>query len=148
MSSAASWLDALAMHLADNGLGTCGTSIWIGRRSDDPALPDLATILTEVPGAVSENFGAGGDTAMPMFALYVRGTGDDYAAARKRISDAYWLLSQIAGQTIHGFRFLRVGAPGATPAYLGRDENDRPAFSVEMWTWQPATVPTGITYAP
>ena len=146
--TAPQWLDALAWCAEDNGFGTRGTDIFVGRRSDDTSLPDDTTVLTEVPGAVDENMGRGGDVFRPMFNIYVRGEVQGYAGARAKVLGLFQLYTAVLATTIHGVGFLRIGNPGVTPTYLGRDDNERPEFSVDLWTWQPPLTVPGFTYAP
>jgi hypothetical protein len=131
------WLDALALFALDNGLGDFGI-VDVGRRSDDQDLPAACIILTEVRGLVSSTMGWGNDVIGPYANLYVRGEPDDYLGPRNAVWRLMTLLHR-AGQlapTIHGFPFLMIGGDNApTPNPLGRDEQRRAQWSVDVPVW-------------
>lgn len=138
------WLDALALFALDNGLGAFGL-VDVGRSSDDQDVPSACIILTEVRGLTSANMGWGNDVIGPYANLYVRGDPDDYLGPQRAIWRLMTLLHR-AGQRaplIHGYQFLMIGGDNApTPNPLGRDEQRRAQWSVDVPVWLKVTTPS------
>ena len=124
------FLESVGDHLAANGYGTLGTSLFLGRQ---PAAPDDCTTIFEYEGrAPAETFGAAA-TAIdyPRLQVMCRAGRDDYPGARDRAVTIRAFLGAITDETISGVRILRI-RPNGSVLPLGPDENDRPIVVVNF----------------
>ena len=127
----ASYIDDIADFLEDEGIGTVGTNLFIGRKidSDDTSLPNNIVVLYET-GGVAPSIDI--PTKNPTFQVYVRNT--DYALGRAKIEAVRTALHQTYGDTIGSTSFMYIVAQ-SEPGYIGRDEpdtNGREEFSINF----------------
>lgn len=121
-----SWINSIADQISSNGLGTQGSSLFIGQ------LPDvnvLTTLLTEYQGDVIETLSSASIALnRPSLQVMVKGVADDYQNPRTRIVAIQNLLQQITNQTLGGIYFVRV-RPTSSILSLGQDDRLRWSFS-------------------
>lgn len=127
----ANYIDDVADFLEDQGIGTVGTNLFIGRTidSDDSSLPNNIVVLYETGGIEPSHYIP---TKNPTFQVYVRNT--DYALGRAKIEAVRTALHQTYGDTIGSTYFYTIFAQ-SEPGYIGRDEpdaNGREEFSINF----------------
>lgn len=116
-----SLLDEIAAKLAAGGIGTVGSTIFIG---EVPPEPDAMVCLFNYGASPNDyTFGAtGAIIEYPRFQAIARAT--TYTAARSKIQSIYALLDAIVNETLSGTLYLRIYALGA-PYDMPRDQNGR-----------------------
>lgn len=119
------WIESIANHLTANGLGTQGSTLFIGVMPDTTA---TTTLLTEYDGSLTETFSSGIALYLPSLQVRVRGGKEDYTSPHTRVLAIQTLLSAITNQTVQGTHFLRV-RPTGTVIALGQDSNLRFEFT-------------------
>ena len=119
-------LDAVGAHLAANGIGVVGTSIFL---SQIPDSPDFAIGIFEYPGLPSTK--AFGTTVLienARFQVMVRssrpGVANAYVTARNKAEAIYVLLDGAGKLTLSGKAYYYIEALGP-PSPLTEDENKR-----------------------
>lgn len=91
--------------------------------------PDLQVAVIQTSGGLPEV--AMGPTLIKRhvsFQVMVRGTADGFEAARNLADTVHALLSPIKDATVNSVTYDYIVAVGE-PAYIGRDDKDRPTWS-------------------
>jgi hypothetical protein len=120
-------LDELAGYIAAQGLGTLGTSLFLGRL---PPTPDSVIALRESGGPPPINtFDASYER--PSLQVLVRGSA--YTSARLQAERLYQALTTVANTAISGVWYIHV-TPDGPPTLLEHDESGRPilVFNLEV----------------
>lgn len=121
-------LNEIAAHLASLGVGTVGTTIFIGVM---PETPDACTSIYEYGGLAPDfSLGVDGiDTETPAVQVVCRGVKDDYATPRATATLAYEGLSKVEAETITTTggtsAFYHWIHPEQSPFLMQRDANGR-----------------------
>lgn len=115
-------IDAVALLLQDEGLGTVGTSIFEEHMPDQP---DASIVVIDTGGG-PPGLTQGDDTDTPSWQIIVR--DPDPAAAVAAMQTAFQALHGLTEQTVHGEHFKLVWALQSNPVSLGRDEKQRFRF--------------------
>lgn len=114
-------LDELAGYIAAQGLGTLGTSLFLGRL---PPTPDGVIVLRESGGPPPvTTFDASYER--PTLQVLVR--GGVYASTRLQAERLYQALTTVANTSINGVWYAYV-TPDGPPTLLELDETGRPIF--------------------
>lgn len=123
-------LEALAERLQTDGVGTVGTSIFIGLM---PSGPDACVALFEYAGeAPMEVFGSGGASVdLVSVQVMARAGRNDYPTAYSLMESVRDSLTAVTDETIETVRFLRVRELSGINA-IGVEENDRPRFTLSL----------------
>jgi len=120
-------LDELAQVIAAHGLGTLGTSLFLGRL---PPTPDSVIALRESGGPPPINtFDASYER--PTLQVLVRGSV--YPTARLHAERLYQALMTVANTSINGVWYIHA-TPDGPPTLLEHDETGRPilVFNLEV----------------
>lgn len=114
-------LDELAARLASGGIGSVGSTIFVGSL---PATPDTCVALREYGGFPPEHtMGTDFIYERPTIQIVARAGAEDYQAARTKAENCYALMA-FTNLTISGVRYLRA-EPLQNPFLLRRDDNNR-----------------------
>lgn len=115
--------EEVADKLANLGLGTVGTSIFIGIM---PEKPDAVISVSETGGQAPEfGFGTAGlKYENPNVQIMVRGERGDYEGPRTRIETAYRGLAEVQGATL-GSTYYHMIKPTQSPFPIRRDDDAR-----------------------
>lgn len=108
-------LEDLGVYLQAAGLGTLGTTLFLGGLPVDApnvATQDAITALVETPGFPSEYVHdvVGISWERPMVQTLTRGAPYDYVGAREWAQEIYLSLGQIRNQTLSGTYYFWVMA--------------------------------------
>lgn len=126
----ADWVDALALHIAANGLGVAADTLFVGTMIDTDQ-PGPVVGLGEYKGREVETMGSNG-VDVPMLQIAVR--APSYEDAKTRIAAVRNLLRAITNQTVQGTHFVRV-QPDGNPKDVGRDDKGRQQFTADFEVW-------------
>lgn len=117
-----------------------GTNSFLGKTTDDVALPDYSVVFTPYDGPTLENLGDGsGDIDIPGFQISVRSARKDFAGGSANAWRLFRLYRGITDRTISGQKFHRV-APKGTPSPQGQDSSDRYQWLIDFSVWIPPVV--------
>ena len=116
-------IDDIGSYLATAGIGTLGSSIFLGNMPD---APDNAIALYQYSGNAPELVG---NLESPRLTVRVRNTG--YSAGMEKAQDILDALHTLADQTIGGTRYLYVRATGSVN-HLGRDNDNSALFTIDF----------------
>lgn len=132
-------LDEIATLLAAAGAGVVGTSLFKGTMPDQPAGADPIVALIEYASAPPlRRFGgdnAGTLAERPRVQVLVRGSS--YVTARARaqavVAACDWLGPRtLTASSGGGASYAAIEVLQRPPLFLGRDENDRWRFAVNL----------------
>ena len=129
-------LDELGQYLQAEGLGTLGTTLFLGGLPvDAPNLPtqDAITALVETPGFPAEYVHdvATPSRDRPVVQVLTRGAPYDYATARAWAQDLWMALGRIRNQALSGTWYLGV-QPIQSVSKLRDDDFARPLVSFQV----------------
>lgn len=126
-------LDALADKLVTDGLGTLGTTIFIGQI---PASPDACVVIYEGRGAGPEQVFGASVVAIerPAIRVVCRTGRNEYPEARVKALAVRASLGAIRNATISGVVFYSV-YPSSDLYPLGLDDKERARFGVDFVSW-------------
>jgi len=113
------WILALATYLQTSGLGTTGTSIFIGVMPNTGA---TTTVLTQYSGGIIETQSNGIAIHQPSLQVRVAGGAEDYTTPLTQVTAVQNALTLVSNETLSGISFLRV-KPITSIIALGQDEN-------------------------
>ena len=114
-------LDEIGAFLAAGGIGTVGTTIFLG---SSPDTPDACVTVYEYGGLPPEHtLGTDNVIERPRVQVVARGALNDYAAARSKAKDIFNVMKG-GLQTLSGIRYLRI-EPVDSPFVLRLDETTR-----------------------
>lgn len=127
-------LPELGTYLDGDTSLTLGTDLFLGQL---PESPDAAVSLIETGGTEPDDTWAGDNPAieMPRVQITVRGAEDTYGTTRTTMDTVYKSLCKIKNQTLSGTLWLRC-SPIDSPAFLMRDETNRPIFVSNFQVWK------------
>lgn len=120
--------DVLATHLAAQGHGTVGTSIFIDWMPDSP---DAVVALYNQPGTGPLYTGGSTPITQPNVQVITRGAPRAYQAARTKAQSVWTTLNTMVNVTVAGVRFVGLVA-NDEPTLLTRDTKERVSF-VQNW---------------
>lgn len=115
------FIDALAAHLAAEGLGTVGESIFLWFA---PATPGVSITLSPSPGGQPD-----AKFAYDEVRLQVRVRGTDSGEVAAKLEAVYEALQSLSGVSVGDYYLVDCQALQSTPAYLGRDASGRDDFT-------------------
>ena len=127
-----SLLEDVSLRLENQGRGTRGTNIFIGRQPDSP---DNLIIVWELMGQAPYNTMGPSGTApyvkRPRFLVQIRNTSyaDAQTLADQVYSDLHWLTG-----TIGSTRYMLIRALNQ-PYSVGEDENRRAQLACNYRSW-------------
>ena len=126
-------LDALGDRLVADGVGTLGTTIFLGFM---PPTPDAVVVIYEARGNGPEHtFGAGVlAVERPLIRIIARAARNDYPAARTLMASARSSLGDIRNETISGVKFMCV-TPTSDPYPLRLDDKERALMGLDLVAW-------------
>jgi hypothetical protein len=119
---------AIAAHLAAQGFGTVGTSIFTNYK---PATPDNVMCVFGYAGSPPERTHDTSGNAHPGIQVWVRDTSA--ATGRTRIESVFNLLDGMKNTTISSVFIVGMHAV-QNPIPMGRDENGRTEYSLNFQT--------------
>lgn len=126
-------LDALAAQLVADGVGTLGTTIFLGYM---PPTPDAVVVIYEGRGNGPDHvFGSSvSGIDRPQVRVLARAGRNDYPAARAKIVAVRSSLGSIQNETVSGVAFLSVQATSDYyPVRL--DDKERAMFGLDFVAW-------------
>lgn len=126
-------LDALGNRLQTDGVGTLGTTIFLGFL---PPSPDAVVVIYEGRGNGPEHTFGAGILAIerPLIRLIARAARNDYPAARTLMESARASLGDIRNETISSVNFLCV-TPTSDPYPLRLDDKERAQMGLDFVAW-------------
>lgn len=123
-------LTDLAERLEDEGVGTVGTDIFVGRMPDQP---DSCVALTSYIGDPPRFLGNDNLPADERLSIQVIArAGRDASSTAASLIDSVYDALPFRHETLTSGRRYDWCAPNHTPAQLDRDENDRPRFVLNV----------------
>lgn len=130
------FLDDVGAYLQTQGLGTLGTTLFLGGLPVDApnaTTPDAITALVETPGFAAEYVHdvLGVSWERPMLQILTRGAPYDYVGAREWAQDIYLALGQIRNQVLSGTYYFWV-MPHQTVWKLRDDDYARPVMTCQF----------------
>ena len=131
-----SLLDELGLYLQTAGLGTLGTTLFLGGFPVDApgtSSPDAIAALVETPGFPPEYVHdvVGISWERPMVQALTRGAPYDYVGAREWAQDILLSLGQIRNQYLSGTYYFWV-MPQQNVSKLRDDDSSRPIMAVQF----------------
>ena len=129
-------LEDLGLYLQTEGLGTLGTTLFLGGLPVDApniATVDAITALVETPGFPAEYVHGvvGVGSEQPVVQTLTRGAPYDYAGAREWAQDIYLALGRIRNQTLSGTYYFWI-MPLQSIFKLRDDDYSRPIMTVQF----------------
>ena len=129
-------LDDLGQYLQTEGLGTLGTTLFLGGLPVDApnvATPDAITALVETPGFAPQyvHTPVGVSWEQPVVQILTRGAPYDYATARTWAQDIYLALGRIRNEQLSGTYYFWV-SPLQSVFELRTDDYARPIMSFQV----------------
>lgn len=117
-------LDEVGTYLQQQQVASLDRDLFLGTRPEEPEFTIL--VVSEYPGMAPEyqNDGSSTGPARERPQLQVMGRGRDYESVRALVQSAWVALSRVTNMVLSGKRYLEI-RPNASPALLGRDQNDR-----------------------
>lgn len=114
-------LDDVAALLAEAGLGTPGTDLFLARSPDSP---DTVTVIREYGGMAPDYLYGVPDPTEEWNSVQIECRDADYAAARLRIERCARALGAVRDRVVNGTHYYRI-SPLGPPVPLGEDESQR-----------------------
>jgi len=111
-------LDDLGAALESAGVGTLGTSLFLGEMPETAVMPVLA--LLEYPGEMGERTFGGPVTETPR--VQILGRGATYPEVRAKVQDAYKALDGVYASSGTPALYIQALQP---PFRIGTDAQDR-----------------------
>lgn len=126
-------LDALGAKLQTDGVGTLGTTIFLGFQ---PATPDACVVIFEGKGNGPElTFGSGVlAVERPSIRVISRGARNDYPTTRTLMEAVRSSLGAIRETTISGVNFMCVNTT-SDPYPLRLDDKERVQIGLDFVVW-------------
>lgn len=126
-------LDALGARLQTDGVGTLGTTIFLGYM---PPTPDALVVIYEGRGNGPEHTFGNSVLAVerPLIRIIARGARNDYPAARTLMESARNSLGDIRNETVSGVNFMCV-TPTSDPYPLRLDDKERALMALDFVAW-------------
>jgi len=126
-------LDALGDRLVADGVGTLGTTIFLGYL---PESPDACVAVYEDRGNGADQVFGTSSVAIerPAIRVVARAVRNDYPAARAKIIEVRNSLGDIGDETISGVSFMCVIAD-SDPYPMGVDGRERAMFGLDLQGW-------------
>lgn len=129
-------LDELGTHLQSLGLGTLGTTLFLGGLPVDApgaATPDAIAALVETPGfpAMYVHDVVPPSREANVVQMLVRGAPYDYATARMWAQQIWMALGSIRNQALSGTSYLTV-QPLQSVFHLRADDFARPVMTAQF----------------
>jgi len=126
-------LDALGARLQTDGVGTLGTTIFLGFM---PPTPDAIVVIYEGRGNGPELTFGTGVVALerPSVRALARGARNDYPTTRTLIDSVRASLGAIREETISGIKFMCV-TPTSDPYPLRLDDKERTQIGLDLVVW-------------
>ena len=124
-------LDEIGSRLTAQGVCSTAPSSTGWRLCYRDPIPTPARVICVVP---SGGFRQDGKAPIdrPTFQLLIRGSSQDGAALETKVNDAVRALNCFDG-LLNGWYYADIQKQGDV-LWLGRDENQRPLYSVNFWT--------------
>lgn len=119
-------LDDIAAYLAEQNIGTVGTSIFKGSMPDSP---DNCIVVYEYAGLPPDLALDGKEIEQP--GLQVRVRNKSYSAGREAIESVITALSPTANKYLSGTFYLSI-IVNQSPAPLGKDAKNRHEWTVNF----------------
>lgn len=126
--------DVLAL-IEGGGFGTAGTDLLLGAMPDSP---DVCTVVTEYGGR-GPTFVQGEalpTLEYPRIQLRTRGEALDYDTPREAMEALYQFFAGRAAEAVSGGARYLAWMPQQTPSTLGKDENERWVFVLNLEVWK------------
>lgn len=125
-----STLAELGTYIDGDTALTLGTDLFLGTM---PESPDACVALYESsPGLVTDTMTTDVPSIEgPRVQVLIRGARNTYATTRATTDTVWKSVSKIKNTTLSGVRWLRA-EPVDTPVFMGRDESERPMFSMNF----------------
>lgn len=120
-------IDDIVNYLEENGVGTKTTNLFAAYL---PAEPDDVVVVYDTGGFEPDYYLP---TAVPTFQIYVRSS--DYSTGKDKVDEIVELLHRHANLELvsNGNYFYYITLMGE-PTHIGRDENERDEFSINIRT--------------
>lgn len=121
-------LDEIGNYLQTNGIGTLGSTLFVGTLPDTP---DALVGLMEYGGVGPVHALGGGDAKYERPRVQVVARATTYSAARTKIEAVYKLLHKVTNTTLSSVRYLMIEAV-QSPFFLEKDGNNRVKLAVNF----------------
>lgn len=124
-------LDEIGTYLQTSGIGTLGSSLFIGML---PQTPDTCVAIYEYGGSVGTyTMGSTVSARLEYPRIQAIARAASYSTARAKIQSVYTTLDAVAETDLSSKRYHRIRA-ATPPIYIGKDESNRPMFSCNFET--------------
>ena len=140
-------LDDLGDYLTSQGVGTVGTSIFLGDLPPQAVQDDVLTLIETGGMATLQTMSTGPGTASverPRVQVIARSCQFCRQQARNTANQAFLALDGFRSRTINGTLYHWMQAV-QSPFYLQTDENNRPlvVFNLDVWKAISTSTSTG-----
>ncbi len=121
-------LDDVAALLAEAGLGTPGTDLFLARSPDSP---DTVTVIREYGGMAPDYLYGSPDPTEEYPRVQIECRDTDYAVARLRVERCARILGAVRDRVVNDSFYYRI-SPLGSPVPLGEDESQRARIIVNL----------------